>query len=333
MPVGVGIFLGALLAFIAQPLFERWKPKLGEAWAAVATVATSMAILVGSVGGLAWLFVARGTILAKRLLEDVTVRSGDDALARIGELAAKLGLPQQDVQDRVRAATETIAGRATGIAEAIAAATGGALLGLLFATLAMHFILRNWDSVTLKLQDALPLRRDYTEQLMVEFRRVGRTTLLGAIGTGLAQGVIAMIGYFIAGVPEPVLFGAATAVASFVPAVGTLLVFVPVGVCMIFAGSTAGGILAIAWGLVFVVGVCDYVIRPRLVRGEGNAPALVTFAALFGGVEVLGLKGLVIGPVVMALAIAVLRLYSSENGKRGEIVVASTPAGEDRSGG
>lgn len=322
-PVGVGIFLGVLMAFIAQPLFERWKKKLGETWAAVATVGTSMAILVGSVGGLAWLVVARGTVLTRRLLDDVTVRSGDDALARIGELAAKVGLPQQEVQERVKAATEELAGQATGYAEAVASATGGMLLGLLFATLAMHFILRNWDSVTVKLQDALPLKREYTQELMVEFRRVGRTTLLGAIGTALAQGVIATIGYFIAGVPEPVLFGAATAIASFVPAVGTLLVFVPVGVIMILAGWTVGGIVAIAWGLVFVVGVCDYVIRPRMVRGEGNAPALVTFAALFGGVEVLGLKGLVIGPVVMALAIAILRLYSKENskGRSTEIVV------------
>jgi predicted PurR-regulated permease PerM len=187
----------------------------------------------------------------------------------------------------------------------------------------MHFILRNWETVTAQLVDALPLRRDYTEQLMVEFRRVGRTTLLGAVGTGLAQGALATIGYFIAGVPEPVLFGAATAVASFVPAVGTLLVFVPVGVTMILAGSTTGGIVTIAWGLVFVVAICDYVIRPRLVRGEGNAPALVTFAALFGGVEVLGLKGLVIGPVVMALAIAVLRLYTSEKRKGTEIITTS----------
>ena len=58
--------------------------------------------------------------------------------------------------------------------------------------------------------------------------------------------------------------------------------------------------------------VVDYVIRPRLVRGEGELPALVTFTALFGGVEVFGLKGLIVGPVLMSLAIAVLRLYASE---------------------
>jgi predicted PurR-regulated permease PerM len=59
------------------------------------------------------------------------------------------------------------------------------------------------------------------------------------------------------------------------------------------------------------VGVCDYVVRPRLV-GDETMPSLLVFLALFGGVEVMGLRGLVIGPVVMALAIAVLRLYARE---------------------
>ena len=60
-----------------------------------------------------------------------------------------------------------------------------------------------------------------------------------------------------------------------------------------------------------IVGVSDYVIRPRFV-GDETMPALLVFLALFGGVEVLGLRGLIIGPVVMALAIAVLRLYARQ---------------------
>ena len=60
-----------------------------------------------------------------------------------------------------------------------------------------------------------------------------------------------------------------------------------------------------------VVGFSDYVIRPRLVGDEGM-PAVLTFLALFGGLEVLGLPGLIAGPVLMALAVAVLRLYARE---------------------
>jgi predicted PurR-regulated permease PerM len=85
---------------------------------------------------------------------------------------------------------------------------------------------------------------------------------------------------------------------------------------LIVTGHPARGVLELAWGAVAVVGLSDYVIRPRLVGGEGGTPALVTFAALFGGVEVWGLKGLIMGPVVMLVAIAVLRIYVREQEAR-----------------
>ena len=76
-------------------------------------------------------------------------------------------------------------------------------------------------------------------------------------------------------------------------------------------GSPTMGIVELLWGALVVVGFSDYVIRPRLVGDEGM-PAVLTFLALFGGLEVLGLPGLIAGPVLMALAVAVLRLYARE---------------------
>ena len=85
---------------------------------------------------------------------------------------------------------------------------------------------------------------------------------------------------------------------------------------LLLGGHTARGVLVLVWGAAIVVGVVDYFIRPRLVRGEKGLPTLVIFAALFGGVEAFGLKGLIVGPVLMSLAISVLRLYASEVRKR-----------------
>ncbi len=77
-------------------------------------------------------------------------------------------------------------------------------------------------------------------------------------------------------------------------------------------GHAAGGVGVLVWGGLVIVGVSDYVIRPRLVGGEAETPAIVTFAALFGGVEAFGLKGLILGPMLMSLALAVLRIYARE---------------------
>ena len=95
------------------------------------------------------------------------------------------------------------------------------------------------------------------------------------------------------------------------PLVGTLVVWVPVGIVLILSGHLGRGIGELVWGGVIVVALSDYVIRPRLV-GTERTPVLITLIALFGGLEVFGLNSIIVGPVLMSLAIAVLRLYARE---------------------
>jgi predicted PurR-regulated permease PerM len=313
MPVGIGILLGTLIAFSMQPLYDRWKPRLGGTWASLATTAAATVGLLAAFGGLGWLFVAKGTALARASI--AAIRGGPAAaspLEALGRVTARFGYPREELEDRLRSVAEAAATRAAGIAETIVATTASSLLALFFAMLTLYYILRNWQRIAMSAQEVLPLRPDYTRELFDQFRRVGRTTLLGTVLTGLAQGVFATIGYAMTGIPEPLFFGAATAVASLIPAVGTLLVWVPAGVALIAGHHTLAGVGELTWGLLTIVGLSDYVIRPRLVGGESEMPALITFTALFGGVEVFGLKGLILGPVVMSLAIAVLRLYAKE---------------------
>jgi predicted PurR-regulated permease PerM len=154
--------------------------------------------------------------------------------------------------------------------------------------------------------------------LFIEFREVGRETLQGTVITGIAQGVLATIGFAIAGLSEAPFLGAATAVASLIPAVGTLLVWLPIGMFLLISGHPVSGIFVLGWGASVVVGVSDYVIRPRLVGGNSRMPALFTFIGLFGGVEVWGLQGLIVGPILMSLALAVLRIYERDSLARRE---------------
>ena len=146
---------------------------------------------------------------------------------------------------------------------------------------------------------------------------MGRLTLSGTVVTGVAQGVFAGLGFWITGVPQATFFGIATALASLVPAVGTLLIWIPAGLYLFATGHPGKGIIELLWGALVVVGFSDYVVRPRLVGGE-TVPVLLVFIALFGGLQVLGLAGLVVGPVIVSLAVAVLRLYADdEKARRG----------------
>ena len=312
-PIGIGILLGACLAFMVEPIYQRFARRIGYRGAAAATVGGTGLSLAIVLGGLGVLFVARGTVLVTTLVDSFEAGGmGDRIVASVSRLSDRVGISRADLQARVQSGIEYLAEHVTHVAASIVSGTGSALLGLLFAMLAMFYVLRNWPTVLQRAQDVLPFKPAHTLALLEAFRSVGRTTLLGAIGTSLAQGVFAGVGYAIAGVPEPAFFGAATAVASFVPVVGVLIVIVPVCLGMIMEGHVAAGVIVAAWSLVFVVGMCDYVIRPRLVRGETKVPALFTFASLFGGVETFGLKGLILGPLLMALALAVLGIYADE---------------------
>ena len=197
------------------------------------------------------------------------------------EWLGQLGFSPANLTDRLRDAATNIASQSASFAAAGFSATASTLLGSFFTLLAMHVTLLHWSLAVGKLEALLPLRPEHTRALLAAFRRAGRATLLGTVVTGLVQGALAAIGYWATGVPEPAFFGIATAIASIVPAVGTLLVWVPAGVYLLLSGHVAWGVVELAWGLLVVVGFSDYVIRPRLV-GDEDMPLILTFIAMFG---------------------------------------------------
>jgi predicted PurR-regulated permease PerM len=312
LPVAVGVLLGVLMAFLAQPFFEGVRRRIRRpTLASFITVALSAALIVIVIGGLGYLFVAKGVALAEQFAAAFSGPKASGVLSTIGRPLEAFGISHAMLVDRVRATVESLAAGAAALAERMVSATASAILALFLAVLTMQLVLPRWSRFALEAQVALPIRPEYTRELFVEFRKIGRATLLGTVVTGLAQGALAMVGYFISGVPQPLFFGVATAIVSFVPAVGTLLVWVPIGLVLLLTGHVAGGVFELCWGVAVVTGFSDYVLRPRLVGGE-EFPTLVTFVALFGGVEVFGLEGLILGPVVMALGVAILRIYARE---------------------
>jgi predicted PurR-regulated permease PerM len=317
-PVGSGILLGTLLAFSVQPFYERMAMRTGRpALTALGCVVVSTVGLLGTLGGLSSLFIARGAVIAQALIASLAPGGMLRELAQ--KLSTRLGRLQfkpDEITAKLHDAVADLASQAAGIAAAVATTTFGILLAMFFAMMTLSFMLRHWATIALRAEDIMPLRPRHTRALLEEFQRVGRTTLLGTVLTGLAQGALAAVGYWITGVPEAAFLGAATAVASLVPGVGTLLVWVPAGLFLIGSGHAAMGVLELVWASLVVVGVSDYVIRPRLVGGHGTMPALLTFAALFGGVEVFGLVGLILGPLIMSVSFAVLRIFAQDAEER-----------------
>jgi predicted PurR-regulated permease PerM len=158
------------------------------------------------------------------------------------------------------------------------------------------------------------------------FSRVVPATVSATVtGMGLialGEGVVLGIAYWIAGVPSPVLLGVATGFMALVPG-GAPLSFTLASLYLVGAGHAAAGAGLFAWGAVELF-IVDKTLRPRLVGGPVKLPFLPTFFGLVGGVKTMGLVGLFVGPVLMALLVAIWREWL--HGIRPAQAAAAAPA-------
>lgn len=207
------------------------------------------------------------------------------------------------------------------IYRAVLAAGNGAfhlVLTLLFLLIALFFVYRNGASFS-KQVDLLGERI-----LPTRWERISRvvpatisSTVTGMTLIAIGEGIILGIAYWIAGVPSPVTLGVLTGVMALIPG-GAPLSFTLVSIYLVASGSVAAGVALFVWGSVELF-IVDKTIRPRLVGGPIKLPFLPTFFGLVGGVKTMGFLGLFIGPVLMALLVAIWREWVRE-------VELSTPA-------
>ncbi len=312
-PVAVGLLLGALVAFVLQPFFDRLRlSRLSSAQAAAICAFASSGFIGASILGVGLLLVSRGLVLLKALPDALAPGGALHPLAeRVAALLGTLHLAPDDPLARLREGVGSLAYHTSGLATGCAKAGAFALLTLLFLGLATYFSLLHWPAIVRRAERDLPFAPAHTRALFAEFRNVGRQILFGTVSAGLLQGLLAGLGCWLTGVPEATFIGALTAAVSQLPGVGATLIWLAVGAFQILTGHVTSGIVELVYGAVVVSATVDYVIRPRLV-GQSHLPAVFTFVGLFGGVAVFGPIGLIVGPVVVSLCFAVLRIYDEE---------------------
>jgi predicted PurR-regulated permease PerM len=146
---------------------------------------------------------------------------------------------------------------------------------------------------------------------------VSYAVIMSTLITAAVQAAAALLGYFIARVPRPFFFAIATFFVAFIPAVGAASVCIAAALLLYLTGHPYGAIFLAIWG-VLVVGLVDNVIKPLLIKGGMQMHEAVVFFALIGGLAVFGTIGLLLGPLVVALFLALLRIYNRDFGHADE---------------
>jgi predicted PurR-regulated permease PerM len=309
-----GLLLGVLTAFALEPFHRRLLKRFPRRrnLTAAATV-TGVALIVAALLGGFFYMVGQEAIGAVAALQAEGQKLSPDVL-RSGplRLLAGFGVTEQMLAERVAKLTDRAAEIASTLVSGVVGSAFHWVGGALIAMVTAYYTLKDRRPIEHRMAQLLPLNPRATRELIGEFRKVGRGTLIGSALAGLVQGAFATVGYAIAGVPRPVLLGALTAVASLVPVFGTLLVWVPVGLVLIFTGHLGAGIFQLAWSVLITTTLVDYVLRPMLAGRESRSHPLLFLIGLIGGVEVFGGAGIIAGPIVMAFFASVLRIYRRE---------------------
>lgn len=184
------------------------------------------------------------------------------------------------------------------------------LASFLLMLFVLFFLLRDHDKIIRALRHILPLSRSQEDRLLNQIEQVSKSAVLGSFLTAIAQGIAGGIGMWIVGFPA-LFWGTMFGFASFIPIVGTALIWIPTTIYLLISGDTNWAIFLAIWSMA-VVGSIDNILRPLLMQGSAGMNTLMIFFSLLGGIQLFGLIGLIYGPLVFAIAIVLFNIYEEE---------------------
>jgi predicted PurR-regulated permease PerM len=213
---------------------------------------------------------------------------------------------QEQLSTRGASAAQTVGGVVT--------TTGTAVFQTVMMLIALYFLLTEGKQLVAWLESVSPLKRGQTTELLIEFRRVTKSVLVSSVATAGVQSVAALVGYLITRVPVPIFFAAVTFFFALIPAVGAAVVCLAAALLLLATGHPVAAIILAIWGVV-VVGLSDNVVKPLLAKRGMHMHGAIVFFALLGGLAVFGAIGLLLGPLIVAFFLAVLRIYERDYGR------------------
>jgi predicted PurR-regulated permease PerM len=304
-PVLAALVAGGFTVLLIHPLFERWSARLGQRRIAAALTTLALVVVVfAPVGWLVYASIRDAIDAATGLTHRVQEAGGVRVLAE--RLPPQLRTPLLATlsgNEALSAAAAELAQRATRVLSSIGSLVAQSFL----AIVTIYYLLVQGPALVRFLRAVSPLRPAQTEAFLREFRDVALGLFWGNVVTAVFHGVAGALGYLVFDIPKVLLLGALTGLASFVPILGTSAVWIPVVVGVALMGSPWRAFGLLLYSLVIVGGV-DNILRPLVSKGHMALPNLLVFLTLFGGLQLWGAKGLLLGPLVGSLAVTALHL-------------------------
>lgn len=304
--IALALWLGIYARRFHIPLTKRLHGR--STLAATLTVSLLLVVAV-PIGALLTSVAIDAIALVQRILEAEETRQVLSGLVSPG--ASPNEHPIETTQGMIDLVLQQ-GDRAWMLLQTIAGAAAHVVIGLLVMVTGIYGVLVFGPSWYAWCERHVPLDERHFRRLGDVFVETGRGLWWGIIGAGIIQSVLATIAYLVLGVPSALALGLLTLMFSMVPAIGTALVWGPVAAGLAVTGQVAEAVALAAVGLV-VISTIDNLVRPWLARrGHLALPTWVVLLSMFGGIELFGGWGLLMGPLIVRLAKEVLVIYREE---------------------
>ncbi|MFP2932511.1 AI-2E family transporter [Pyxidicoccus sp. 3LG] len=323
-PFAEALFLAAVLAATFYGLHKRLTRRLrGRAGLSSGILCTTIVLaLLLPLGGLT-AFVVTEVTEGFQFVSQTVQREGVSGLVEklpgpvrgtVESLMERLPVGQQNLDQTIQEQVSSQGGTAAKAVTGAVAATGSIAFQTIMMLIALFFFFTDGARLVEWMESVSPLRRGQTREIMKEFRSVSGAVLISSVATAGVQSLAALVGFLIARVPAPLFFAGVAFFLALIPAVGAAIVVLTAAALMFFSGHPWAALFLAIWGTV-VVGLVDNVVKPLLAKRGMHQHGAIVFFALLGGLAAFGTVGLLLGPLIVAFFLTLVRIYERDYGR------------------
>jgi predicted PurR-regulated permease PerM len=311
-PLLAPILWALVLAIVVRPLHRWAERRLGRA--SVAAGAVTAVVAIGVAVPVAWVateLVLQASEVVAKLQSGELNRRWEEALSRHPQVAAWLEAFSRRVD------LKALAGEwSGGAANVLRGVLGGSLAvatGWLIMLFILFFFLRDRERMLATVERYLPLSPPEIREVYQVTADTVHATVYGTLGVAVVQGALGGLVFWWLGLPAPMLWGAVMGVLSVLPVLGAALVWAPVAGYLALRGEWGDALILAAFGAI-VIGLVDNLVYPLIVKDRIRLHAVPVFVAVIGGLIAFGASGVVLGPLLLAVTDALVKLWRQRMG-------------------
>ncbi len=301
--------LGLILAILFRPVYRWFLARVK--YPSLSSLLTIVVILVIILGPL-WLF---GQLVFNELIGLYDhYRHGEIVISR-SEIISNVPEQLRDVVENFSRDINAMVGRISSSAldsvTSILSNVANFVVSFFILFFIVFFLLKDGDRIKAVLMDLSPMADDQENKLFKRIVSAVNGVVKGSFLVALSQGIVATIGFFIFDIPQPLLWGMFTVFAALVPTVGTSISLVPAVIYLAVTGHMPQAIGLAIWGFA-AVGMIDNFLGPKLIGNSVRLHPVLVLLAVLGGVQFFGILGFLIGPILMAIFVALVEMYRTD---------------------